>query len=297
MKISVIIPAYNAVATLPVAIQSVLDQVESPHEIILVDDGSTDDTSILLRNYPLIRYIFQSNNGPSSARNRGVSVSTGDYIAFLDSDDYWHPDHLLLLKRTVENNRGLKWAASAYIKFLHDNSQATIRIPSGYVYKGIIPDYFVASKKYHFVSTISLLIQKDIFVSAGGFPQKYSRGEDLSLWLRIALIEPKLGYTGFPTAFYTYNRNSLTNNKHDLKGLFQRVTDDYDFCSTLPPEMQKKSWWLIRRWVFGLIKKSVRSGDHEMLKEILKVFRKSLNFYTRLGIYVYLLLKAHNNES
>ena len=94
MKISVIIPTFNRKHTLQRAIDSVLAQTFKPYEIIIVDDGSKDGTKEwLLQNYPSVQYIHQPNNGVSSARNKGIQISQGSWIALLDSDDEWMPEN------------------------------------------------------------------------------------------------------------------------------------------------------------------------------------------------------------
>jgi glycosyltransferase involved in cell wall biosynthesis len=95
MKISVVIPTYNRAEQVSAAVRSVLEQTLPPHEVIVVDDGSTDRTAELLQPWmDRIRYIPKPNGGVSSARNRGIIEATGDLVAFLDSDDTWHPDKL-----------------------------------------------------------------------------------------------------------------------------------------------------------------------------------------------------------
>ncbi len=96
---SVIIPAWNAERTIGAAVESCLSQSYAPHEVIVIDDGSTDGTKALLekRFKGHIRLISQSNAGPSAARNRGIEAATGTHIAFQDADDRWHPDKLQIL--------------------------------------------------------------------------------------------------------------------------------------------------------------------------------------------------------
>jgi glycosyltransferase involved in cell wall biosynthesis len=95
MKISVVIPAYNAAACITSAIQSCMQQTMQPHEIIVIDDASTDNTCDVLTRYKDVRLLKQATNqGPSAARNRGIAEATGDVIAFLDSDDTWLPEKL-----------------------------------------------------------------------------------------------------------------------------------------------------------------------------------------------------------
>ena len=103
MKISVIIPTFNRSKTIFRAIDSILKQTYKPYEIIVVDDGSTDGTKDLVINkYPSIKYFYQSNNGVSKARNKGVHESKGEWIAFLDSDDEWLPKKLQEQKKNLE---------------------------------------------------------------------------------------------------------------------------------------------------------------------------------------------------
>ncbi len=93
--ISVVIPAYNAAAFLAPTLASVFAQDHRPIEVILVDDGSTDDTLAIARNWsPALRVCHQDNAGPSAARNRGIAMAEGDYLAFIDADDTWLPGRL-----------------------------------------------------------------------------------------------------------------------------------------------------------------------------------------------------------
>ena len=95
--VSVVIPAYNAARFLPDAIASIRQQSYEPLEIILVDDGSTDETRSLVERWPDVRYLHQQNQGAAAARNAGIQAARGDLLAFLDADDVWTPDHLRLL--------------------------------------------------------------------------------------------------------------------------------------------------------------------------------------------------------
>jgi len=93
--ISCIIPVFNGTRYLREAVESILGQTYWPIEIIVVDDGSTDNTAKVVRNYrDQVRYVWQPNGGPSAARNQGVSATQGAFVAFLDQDDVWHPEKL-----------------------------------------------------------------------------------------------------------------------------------------------------------------------------------------------------------
>ncbi len=95
VSVSVIIPTYNRKERLEKAVRSVLGQKDVPFELIIIDDGSTDGTAEMVQNnFPQARYLYQSNQGPSTARNRGIEIASGEWIAFLDSDDEWMPAKL-----------------------------------------------------------------------------------------------------------------------------------------------------------------------------------------------------------
>ncbi len=96
-KVSVIITAYNSASTITAAINSALQQTVPPYEVIVIDDGSTDSTADLVAGYSdRVRLVRQSNQGPSAARNTGLAMASGDFIAFLDGDDTWHPEKLAI---------------------------------------------------------------------------------------------------------------------------------------------------------------------------------------------------------
>ncbi|MEP6774920.1 MAG: glycosyltransferase family A protein, partial [Chloroflexota bacterium] len=109
MKISAVITAYNYAGFLPAAIESVLEQTRPADEIVVVDDGSTDDTALIVARYAArgVRYVYKANGGAGSARNRGIRETSGDLIAFLDGDDSWVADKLSAQLAHIEQNPGV----------------------------------------------------------------------------------------------------------------------------------------------------------------------------------------------
>ncbi len=121
LKFSVIIPVYNGEATIGRAIDSVLAQTFAPHEIIIVDDAGTDGTCVLIRTKYADKVILiekKINEGSSAARNNGMDIATGDYIAFLDADDIWHKDKLRLVNTVLSVNPGI---VLFFNRFTQDN--------------------------------------------------------------------------------------------------------------------------------------------------------------------------------
>src|SRR5688500_685940 len=109
--VSVIIPCYNHGHYLPKAIESVLEQSYTPVEIIVVDDGSTDDTAVIAQSYPQVTYMYQSNSGLSASRNTGIRHSQGDYLVFLDADDWLYPEALAINLQYLKQNEQLAFVS------------------------------------------------------------------------------------------------------------------------------------------------------------------------------------------
>lgn len=192
-RISVIIPAYNAEKTLPRALGSVFDQRFPPYEIIVVNDGSTDCTEqVLAPCMQRIRYLKQPNGGASLARNAGAAVAQGELLAFLDADDYWHPDKLELQRQVFVKfpDAVLCWSEPRIepeenISILQTWS-ATSPMVQGEATRRVFNDIF----KTPYLGTPNVLVKRSAFSSAGGFDVSFRTAEDLDLWLRIAYEHP-----------------------------------------------------------------------------------------------------------
>ena len=118
-KISVIIPTFNCAVFLSEAIDSVLAQTRQVNEVLVIDDGSTDNTQALVATYsqPFIKYFKQKNAGVSAARNFGLQLAQGDFIAFLDADDRWHPEMIERQYKTLSKNRQLTLTFTNFVRF------------------------------------------------------------------------------------------------------------------------------------------------------------------------------------
>jgi glycosyltransferase involved in cell wall biosynthesis len=185
-QVSVIIPTYNRVWVIKEAIDSVLAQDYTEFELIVVDDGSTDHTSDVLDAYGnVIKVLSQKNKGVSAARNRGIAEATGKFIAFLDSDDLWHPQKLsaqinffnqtpdALICQTEE-----VWIRNG----LRVNPKERHKKPSGMIFK--------PSLKLCLVSPSAVMIQRNLFDRVGAFDETLPACEDYDLWLRISCRFP-----------------------------------------------------------------------------------------------------------
>jgi glycosyltransferase involved in cell wall biosynthesis len=186
MRISVIIPVYNREEYIRRAIDSVLNQTRPADEIIVVDDGSTDATPSILADYgELIQVVRQENTGVSSARNRGIRVSSGNWIALLDSDDEWFPDKLALQESWLKKNPSYRICQTQEIWIRRGK-----RVNPMKKHTKVQGDIFFPSLKRCLVSPSAVLFERQLFEENGGFDESFPVCEDYDLWLRISLHEP-----------------------------------------------------------------------------------------------------------
>jgi glycosyltransferase involved in cell wall biosynthesis len=185
-KVSVIIPTYNREKYIERAIKSVLEQTYRDYELIIIDDGSTDNTGKILRKYDKkIRNFSMLHSGVSAARNFGISKAHGEWIALLDSDDYWLPEKLEKQMEYLEKYSnykvaqvGEKWIRNG--KFV--NPMKKHRKYSGWIFDKCLP--------LCIVSPSAVIVHQEIFKEVGLFNENMPVCEDYDLWLRIAKKYP-----------------------------------------------------------------------------------------------------------
>lgn len=188
MKISVIIPSFNRVTLLQRAIESVLSQSCSADEIIVVDDGSTDNTrQVIKTRYPKINYIYQSNKGVSVARNTGITQAKGKWICLLDSDDSWQPDKLKKQIQALMDNPDYLLCHTNETWYRNEKilNQATKhKKRGGFIFQYCLP--------LCAISPSSVMIDKKLFNDVGLFDETLPACEDYDMWLRICSKYPVL---------------------------------------------------------------------------------------------------------
>ena len=183
--VSVIIPTYNRGWILKEAIDSVLSQTFTDYELIVVDDGSTDNTTDILKFYPEIKLIRQENRGVSAARNMGVKASSGKYLAFLDSDDLWLPGKLEKQVNFFDKNPDADICQTEEIWIRNGtrvNPKKKHLKPSGMIFEKCL--------ELCLVSPSAVMMTREVFDEAGGFDETLPACEDYDLWLRITCRYP-----------------------------------------------------------------------------------------------------------
>ncbi len=188
MNVSVIIPTHNRARLLERALQSVLAQGRSVQEIIVVDDGSTDSTEeVVCTRFPQAHYSREPNRGVSHARNRGIEAASGDWLAFLDSDDEWLPQKLAWQERMLAANPQYKICHTDEI-WIRDgtrvNAMKKHAKAGGFIFERCLP--------LCVISPSSVLIHRSVFDGVGLFNEDLPACEDYDLWLRICAHFPVL---------------------------------------------------------------------------------------------------------
>ncbi len=204
-RVSVIVPAYNAAAYIQESIDSVLAQTYKNLEIIIVDDGSTDNTREVLEPYfdkRPIRYFYQTNQGLSGARNTGLRFSSGQFVALLDADDIFLPNKIARQVSCLLQNPdfGLCYCRVLHFSdthprqfYLHAYSH-NHQNPSGHLFAPLL--------KKQFINPLSVLIRKTVFENFGYFNRNLRHTEDWELWLRWAYSGVKFYYLNETLALY-----------------------------------------------------------------------------------------------
>ena len=217
-KISVVIPVYNGSKYIEETLNSVLNQSYKDFEIIVIDDGSTDNTSEIVNRFPSpVRLIQNKHNGKSFSRNIGIRAARGELISFVDADDLWMPNKLEVQIEYLKNHPEFEWIYSDCYIFEGSSehivdiwSRTAKKIYSGNILKQLLNDCLIPSP--------TPMVSRRIFDDVGFFDETFLRHqpEDWDMWLRIASRYP-IGSINEPLALLRKHENSLTAKEDPLK--------------------------------------------------------------------------------
>lgn len=235
MTFSIIIPCYNGSKTIKRALSSVEDQTYNEFEIIIVDDGSSDNSKEVIEEFFKDKeldhkYIYQENGGAASARNKAVANSRGKYLAFLDSDDEWHRDKLKLQLEYIEKLK-TNFITTNYT-YEEFGSTGEIKIEE-YDF-----DQFLISNR---TSTPCVIVSRELFDRVGGFNETQRYSEDYYLWLNIVhkekmykIVNPLVrlhkqayGESGLSADLWEMEKGELSNYKYLYK---KNYIPFYKYC-------------------------------------------------------------------
>ena len=288
--VSVIIPTFNNSKWIRSCIESVLSQTVQIAEIIIIDDGSNDDTRDIIQDYlskySHIRYTYQENSGVSAARNNGIKIATGKLVAFLDSDDLWLPEKI---EKQIDllNSLIIKDISFAFIdSFSIDYNNEFFGKVRCYNKKGYCQQELLYNNLVNSTSTV--ICNRKMLVNAGGFDEKLSYGEDKKMWIKLAAMCSMVTFPEVLSIRRIHNNNLSHNiNKNEL------VTKN--LYAGLVPEIIKNETELRKILMVNLSKFLVlyaKNGDVLNLRRLfLKLFKMSpkLLFISKGKFFVVLL--------
>ncbi len=238
-EISIIIPAFNSEKYIEEALGTLLAQKCPLKEIIVIDDGSTDGTASLVKRYgERVSYHFQENRGLSAARNAGIRLSTGSYLAFLDADDLYHPEKLEIQKRFLDTHPDVDMVFSDFEYF----GGNLLRRPIPDSFKRGEGNLFVDLFKFNCIAIPTVLLRRDCFEKVGFFDEALRAAEDYDFWLRL-IKGKKIGYIDRVLARVRLHPENMSKNAdlmrdYEIKVMHKALKDN--------PEMQDRYSHLIR---------------------------------------------------
>ena len=259
--VSVVIPAYRCAQYIAQGIESVLNQSLTNREILVVNDGSPDTAELEAALAPYagrIRYFKQATRGPSGARNTGIRNAFGKYVAFLDGDDYWTPDHLAKTVAILEKDSGLALIYCDCI--LVKNNEPYSRVfykhnqPSTVTFETLLLQSST-------ISTSSVVVSREAILAAGGFDETFYRCEDFDMWLRLAFSGRRISY--HPDAEVYHRVHDVSLSADGIAMIRDRVRVYEKTAAFLGPSAEQRH--IIRR----MITKSQSDGFVEQLKDAL----------------------------
>ena len=204
MKYSVIVPLYNKAPYVRKALESIVSQTFTDLECIVINDGSSDNSLEVVKNFVdefkiydiRFKIVDQINAGVSAARNNGVKESKGEYVCFLDADDWWKPTFLEEMDKLIKEYPDAGIYASNYIYYKPGKTHVALSLPRGYIN---YPDAYLHGEMP--VTSITTCLPRKVFDEMGGFPIGIKLGEDFLLWAKTA-IKYKVAFCEKPLAYY-----------------------------------------------------------------------------------------------
>jgi len=296
---SVVIPLYNKQNYVEATIDSVLRQTFSDFEIVLIDDGSTDNSCEVVNAIedPRIRLFRKEKGGTSSARNLGIEKSRGQYIAFLDADDFWLERHLQIAHEFFSSHKDVMWYSSGWAHV--DKMRRSISVMS---YTGeklkenVIEDYFSVYYRKGFTWMGAICINKEVFKVVRPFNTECWRGEDLDFIFRMGLNFPTIGYCPVVTAQYFINQSSVSRSHTTAQ---RYLNASCAFLASMVRDTDRLPFFAkitINKWMYYYVYRYFyRTGVLPSSSEHYRILRKTVSWYSIL-FYYYVLFKMKHRQ-
>lgn len=277
VRFSIIVPLYNKAPYVKKALDSIVSQTFSDWECIIVDDGSTDNSAAICEDYikhntsnithHTLHIIRQKNAGVAAARNNGVAVSHGDYVAFLDADDWWESTFLEEMDKLIKEYPNAGLYANNYIYYKPGKTHIALNLERGYMN---YPEAYLHGEMP--VWTGAACMPRHVFEEMDGFPVGIKLGEDFLLWAKTA-IKYKVAYSEKPLAYYNNDVPATlraTRNLHNPQYHMLFHLDDIEQAAICSKYSETWKALLDKLRVSGLMNYWLSDLYHEQAAEELK---------------------------
>ena len=281
--ISVVVPIYNKSKTITRCLESVVSQSLTPGEIILVDDGSSDNSLIITKNWIKknaqnipYKLISQGNRGVAYSRNKGIEIAKYEYIALIDADDYWQSDFLINMKMVIEQFPNIALATCKHEIEDPEIGKFTPKQFFGLESLGVFNNYPQLARKYPIVNSSKVVLNKKYVDILGGFPNGVKVSEDLFLWIRLSQLAP-FGYCDKTLVTIYQERDKSRNSRTGEIPYPILYFSQPNERIKLTKDLKKFLWSVHKKHVLG----SCHQNKHEALKRILagiKLFKLKGSF-------------------
>lgn len=291
--ISVVIPAYNASRFIRQTIDSVLSQTYKDFELIVVDDGSTDNTGEIVKSYgEKVRYIYQNNAGDGPARNTGIKAAKSEWIAFLDHDDKWLPEKLKKQTEFINAHPELQWCATSFYQ-TKGSQQITI---------GMSPEIKELSRKGAFVyfeairidgarliMTSTVMVRKSVFENVGMYEAGWLRIADQDMWWRIAHKYPNIGFLAEPLTVFQLDLQSGLGSQLAMKDTIRmdarRLVQKHLILAKEAGDEELFKAFAVK-FVKRILRTTLYNGYKQETRETLKLFPDMFRWHERTVAFI-----------
>jgi glycosyltransferase involved in cell wall biosynthesis len=242
--ISICIPAYQADRYLATTLASVGDQTYPHWEVIVVEDGSNDRTGEIVTNFAAtvsqsVRFFrHEENRGLPATRNTGIEAALGNWVALLDSDDLWKPEHLESLVQQINRDPAADLVHAGSILFQSETDQILeTRAPSPEMIANFPHSLFVG---HYIIQPASVLLRRELWKKAGGFDPAFRYVEDRDMWLRCARVGARFVYTGEETCLYRKHVAALSTHAPEMAEAAAAVFDKHLDWEAIPRDLRRR---------------------------------------------------------
>lgn len=278
---SVVIPLYNKEKCIISTVNSVLSQTYDNLEVIIVNDGSTDNSLKVVQSIKTdrIQIINKRNGGVSSARNTGIRAAKGLFIAFLDADDIWLPEYLYEIKTLINKYNNCNIFGTDYtVSSLRFYNNSNIKPKHS-----IVNNYFEHAMYMPFLHTSAVVVKRDCFDSEMKFNEKLTHGEDLDLWSRLFKKYEKIGYSNRKLVYYNHSAENRACNSvpvpqknfayyMDLKGLKTPIEYRYNLN-----QISMSSWLYLKNFKVHYLFEMLSKHKRFVPQILFKIFNLIIN--------------------